>query len=109
MGVGGVSGVVGDGGDLTDPELDEAAVKMVKVVDKAKIKERSIAQSLIPRQIKCAAAITLTVTKLGSVLHPSHAPSSTSALRDNEGQTSLTIELTRNKLIMTRFFRALIR
>ena len=25
MGVGGVSGVVGDGGDLTDPELDEAA------------------------------------------------------------------------------------
>ena len=91
------------------PELDEAAVKMVKVVDKAKIKERSIAQSLIPRQIKCAAAITLTVTKLGSVLHPSHAPSSTSALRDNEGQTSLTIELTRNKLIMTRFFRALIR
>ena len=29
------------------PELDEAAVKMVKVVDKARIKERSIAQSLI--------------------------------------------------------------
>ena len=71
------------------PELDEAAVKMVKVVDKARIKERSIAQSLNPRQIKCAAAITLTVTKLGSVLHPSPVHGSTSVLPAHEGQTSL--------------------
>ena len=61
------------------PELDEAAVKMVKVVDKIKIEERSTAQSLMPKRTKCAAAITLTVTKLGSVLHPSPVPSSTSA------------------------------
>ena len=87
------------------PELDEAAVKMVKVVDKVKIKERNIAQSLIPRQIKCAAAIIPTETKLGTVLRQPPVQWST---RSSLGREVLTSLDRKRKIILltTRCFPA---